>query len=120
MQKDKNEEKRNELTRAILELEYQEEDFFDLKNRFEASLEEFYAHFSHLLHQEEECLYRSSDGDSSVLARDAEYHETVFLRMRQYVDESIEQLSEAQRQVRHRTDEERERLIKERNALPWD
>lgn len=120
MVKDKNAEKRDELTRAIQKLEYQEEEFSSLKKRFEQSLEDFFYQFRQLSKREEQLIHASHENHGRQQAIDIENHNRLNLLMRQYVDGNMSQLSDVQKQLRRSMDDQREQLLKERNELPWD
>ncbi|MGT2964707.1 hypothetical protein [Streptococcus acidominimus] len=120
MRKDKHEEKRQELNRALLALEEQEDQFISLKKRFEGSLEEFYNRFEQLSRREEQLLHQSRTPYHTPLTRDLEYHQQTNLQMRRYVDRGMAMLADVQQSFKRSNYDQREHIIKERSQLPWD
>ena len=67
MAKDKNEDKRLELTQKIIKVEQKEDDFVDLKNRHEDRVAELGAEFNQLSNEIENLLYESPQLDNRTV-----------------------------------------------------
>ncbi|MBP2622982.1 cingulin [Streptococcus oricebi] len=117
--KDKNEEKRQKLSRKILDLERKEDDFAGLKRRRERSLENFYRDFDHLAKQER-ALLEAGELAHVHKGRDMEEQHYLAQKVRAYVERSLAELAELKERLGHSLEEGREKLIKERNDLPWE
>ena len=93
MKADKSEKERQELHEKILQVEQKEDEFMLLKRQYENSLGNFATDFQYLTTQMETLLYEHVQMD---------------------------ELGKLSHQTRNAMEEEREKLIKERNSLPWE
>ena len=91
MIKDKNQEKREQLHKQIIQLENQEEDLLVLKRRYEEKVMDFRTDIW-----------------------------TMNAQIDSYVEQELDNVSKQTRKVQQKLDENREKLTKERNSLPWE
>lgn len=119
MKIDKSEEERQELHKKILQVEQKEDEFMILKRQYENSLENFATDFQYLTTQMENLLY---EHPQNVTALSQDLADTQFLnqQVKNYVDVQMDALGKLSHQTRNTLEEEREKLIKERNSLPWE
>lgn len=120
MKADKSEKERQELYDKILKVEQKEDEFLDLKKKFENSIEAFAADFQGLNDRLNISLESQTNGEVSTLSRIFEENQYLSQKMRLYVNTQLEDLSQLSRRIRKNLEEEREELIAERNSLPWE
>ena len=105
MIKDKNQEKRGQLHEQIIHLENQEEDLLVLKRRYEEKVMDFRTDIWTMNAQIENLIDPVSE-TSSTNRKIWEENQA----LQQAIDSYVEQ----------KLDENREKLTKERNSLPWE
>lgn len=120
MVRDINSDRRFELERDIRELESKEDEFVQMKNQFERSLEHFYQNFQRLSYQNEEILQKDVSLGNQKVSNDLQEHQGLTQHMSRYVASQLEALNQATRQIRQSMNDERENLLRERNHLPWE
>lgn len=103
MSADRSANERFELTAQIAHVERREDEFSELRGAYQRSLDRFREQFHRVTRQ------REGDAQQELL-----FH------VDRYVGESSDELTRVSSQVRLALDDERERLIRERNALPWE
>lgn len=118
MKRDKSEKERFELNRKIQRLESQEDDFKALSRAYEHSLMQFQSDFQRLTHQMDYLLQESRQDRQST--NDMEANRSLHQQVNRYVEMQKEQVTALGRQVRASLEKDRERLITERNHLPWE
>lgn len=106
MSADRSANERFELTAEIARVEQREDEFAELRGAYQRSLEQFQQQFHSVTRRRESSL-------SDV------QHELLF-HVDRYVEESLYELARVSTQVRVSLDDQRERLARERNALPWE
>lgn len=120
MSADKSASERRELDVRIRGVETQEDEFSDLRNGYQQSLERFHQQFQSVSRRREAALHRSMQAGSSVAQRELERQQELFFQVDRYVRDSIEEFEQVSSRVRQSLDDERERLIRERGELPWE
>lgn len=120
MPKDKSAEERYQLSRKINDLDMREEDFAYIRRHYEKSLEDFYARFASLSHRQEALLSENTLGQHQQVRLAWEANQQLTHRLNQYVTNCYEELDSVGRCFRRKIDDKRDRLIEERNRLPWD
>ena len=120
MVRDINSDRRSELERDIREIERKEDEFVQMKNQFDRSLEQFYQNFQRLSYQNEALLQKDVSLGNQKTANDLQEHQVLTQHMSRYVASQLEALNHAARQVRQSMNDEREDLLGERNHLPWE
>lgn len=108
MSADRSANVRFELTAEIAQVERREDEFSELRSAYERSLERFREQFHSVTRRRE-----------SPLSDRQEQQELLF-HVDRYVGDSSEELAQVNSQVRAALDDERERLLRDRNALPWE
>ena len=111
MSADRSANERFELTTQIAHVERREDEFSELRGAYQRSLDRFREQFHQVTRRRESSV-------SDPRERDAQ--QEVLFHVDRYVEESSEELTRVSSQVRLALDDERERLIRERNALPWE
>ena len=119
MKTDKSEKERQELHEKILQVEQKEDEFMLLKRQYENSLGNFATDFQYLTTQMETLLYEHPQ-NATTLSRDLADTQSLNQQVKNYVDVQMDELEKVSRQTRNAMEEEREKLIKERNSLPWE
>ena len=119
MKADKSEKERQELYVKILKVDQKEDEFMTLKRQYEISLANFATDFQYLTTQMENLLYEYPQNTAS-LSRDLAETQHLNQQVKNYVDIQMDELEKLGRQTRKTLEEEREKLTKERNSLPWE
>ena len=114
MKTDKSEKERQELHEKILQVEQKEDEFMLLKRQYENSLGNFATDFQYLTTQIEH------PQNAAALSRDLADTQSLNQQVKNYVDVQMDELGKLSHQTRNAMEEEREKLIKERNSLPWE
>lgn len=117
---DKNKNRRQELDNEIKKVEMKEDEFIQLKNRFERSLEEFQMNFRQLSYRNSELLENGVDVGSQQATNELEESQMLTRKVDEYVNSQLEEVSDASLTIRKSLDDKREQFIKERNNLPWE
>lgn len=111
MSADRSANERVELTAQIAQVERREDEFSEVRGAYQRSLEQFQEQFHAVARRRESSL---SDPGERAAQQELLFH------VDRYVEESSEELTRVSSQVRLALDDERERLMRERNALPWE
>lgn len=119
MIKDKNQGKREQLYKQIIQLENQEEDLLVIKKRYEEKVMDFRADIWTINAQIENLIDPVSE-TSSTNRKIWEENQALQQTIDSYVEQELDNISKQTRKVRQKLDENRERLTKERNSLPWE
>ena len=119
MKTDKSEKERQEHHEKILQVEQKEDEFMLLKRQYENSLGNFATDFQYLTTQMENLLYEHPQ-NATALSRDLADAQSLNQQVKNYVDVQMDELGKLSHQTRNAMEEEREKLIKERNSLPWE
>ncbi|KXT70059.1 hypothetical protein SGODD07_01672 [Streptococcus gordonii] len=119
MKTDKSEKERQELHKKIIQVEQKEDEFMALKRQYETSLGNFAMDFQYLTAKMENLLYEHPQSPAA-LSRELAEAQSLNQQARNYVEEQIDNLEKVSRRTRKNLEEEREKLIKERNSLPWE
>lgn len=117
--RDINEEKRDQLFREIIQVEYQEEDLLSAKKRYERNLEDFHADIQWLNHQINQRL-EESPGSRLTIEQFEEENWSIQRSIGWYIEEELDDLDKQSRKARRLLEDKRDRLITERNRLPWE
>ena len=116
---DKSERERNALTRKIIELEEKEDDFKLLQKRHEDRVVYLAEQFEQLSFDVDSIL-SSSDMSSSYRIKGLESNQELRHQMAEYVQNHFDDIEKLRLTIRRKTEEKREKLITERNQLPWE
>lgn len=116
---DKSEKERNALTRKIIELEEKEDDFKLLQKRHEDRVVHLAEQFEQLSFDVDSIL-SSSDMSSSYRIKSLESNQELRHQMAEYVQNHFDDIEKMSKSFRRNTDEQRDKLISERNQLPWE
>lgn len=116
---DKSEKERNALTRKIIELEEKEDDFKLLQKRHEDRVVHLAEQFEQLSFDVDSIL-SSSDMSSSYRIKGLESNQELRHQMAEYVQNHFDDIEKMSKSFRRNTDEQRDKLISERNQLPWE
>ena len=119
MKVDKSEKERQALYEKILKVDEKEDKFMALKHQYEDSLVNFAADFQYLTTRMENLLYEYPQ-NTAFLSRDLAETQHLNQQVKNYVDVQMDELEKLGRQTRKTLEEEREKLTKERNSLPWE
>ena len=119
MIRDKSAKERGELTRQIYRLEMREDGFLSLKKKYEKKLLDFQIDFQQLSNEIEALLLERTLGNPDNY-RDMEGARDLNQQVAQYVVQHLLELDEKSSVIRNRLEKEREKLIEERNDLPWE
>ena len=117
--KDKSEKERSALTRKIIELEEKEDDFRSLQKRHEERVVRLAERFEQLSFDVDSIL-SSSDMSSSYRIKGLESNQELRYQMSEYVQIHFDDIEKLSKSFRRNTDEQRDKLISERNQLPWE
>lgn len=120
MNLDKNENLRQELDNEVKKVEMREDDFIQLRNRFERSLEDFKMNFRNLSYQNSDLLENAANAGSKRAINELEESQMLTFKVDKYVNSQLEELSNTSKTIRKSLNDKREKLIKERNNLPWE
>jgi len=116
---DKSEKERNALTRKIIELEEKEDNFKLLQKRHEDRVVHLAEQFEQLSFDVDSIL-SSSDMSSSYRIKGIESNQELRHQMAEYVQNHFDDIEKMSKSFRRNTDEQRDKLISERNQLPWE
>ena len=119
MKVDKSEKERQALYEKILKVDQKEDEFMTMKRQYEISLVNFATDFQYLTTQMENLLYEHPQ-NTAALSRDLAETQHLNQQVKNYVDVQMDELEKLDRQARKTLEEEREKLTKERNSLPWE
>ena len=119
MIKDKNQEKREQLHKQIIQLENQEEDLLVLKRRYEEKVMDFRTDIWTMNARIENLIDPVSE-TSSTNRKIWEENQALQQTIDSYVEQELDNVSKQTREVQQKLDENREKLTKERNSLPWE
>lgn len=115
MMEDVNKNKRDKLFQEIVNIEKQEDNILDLTRDYQKSLDEFLEELSLITREAEEKLSISSQNILFFQEKNE-----MDLIARNYVVRQMDGVSEEFRNVLKNLDIQREKLIRERNSLPWE
>lgn len=115
MMEDVNKNKRDKLFQEIVNIEKQEDNILDLTRDYQKSLDEFLEEISLITREAEEKLSISSQNILFFQEKNE-----MDLIARNYVVRQMDGVSEEFRNVLKNLDIQREKLIRERNSLPWE
>lgn len=120
MSKDKSAEERAAVNRKIARVEQDEDEFVQHWRNYETSLEQFRERF-HAVGRERDGLLgqRLQSGDGGA-QRELQVRQEFGVLINRYVDGAVDALEETSPRVREIFAGERERLIAERDGLPWE
>ena len=90
-----------------------------MKRQYEISLANFATDFQYLTTRMEHLLYEHPQS-SAALSRDLSETQYLNRQVKNYVDVQMDELGQLSRQTRKTMEEERDKLTKERNSLPWE
>ena len=90
-----------------------------MKRQYEISLVNFATDFQYLTTRMENLLYEYPQ-NTAFLSRDLAETQQLNQQVKNYVDIQMDELEKLGRQTRKTLEEEREKLTKERNSLPWE
>ena len=124
MIKDKNQEKREQLYKQIIQLENQEEDLLVIKKRYEEKVMDFREDIW-TINAQIENLIDSVSETSHTNRKIWEENQALQQAIDSYVEQELDNVSKQTRKVQQKLDENRGRLTKERNSLqrnslPWE
>ena len=119
MKADKSEKERQALYEKILKVDQKEDEFMTMKSQYEISLANFATDFQYLTTRMEHLLYEHPQS-SAALSRDLSETQYLNRQVKNYVDVQMDELGKLSRQTRKTMEEERDKLTKERNSLPWE
>ena len=119
MKADKSGKERQALYEKILKVDQKEDKFMALKHQYEDSLVNFATDFQYLTTRMENLLYEYPQNTAS-LSRDLAETQHLNQQVKNYVGVQMDELEKLGRQTRKTLEEEREKLTKERNSLPWE
>ena len=119
MKADKSEKERQALYEKILKVDQKEDEFMTMKRQYEISLANFATDFQYLTTRMENLLYEYPQNTAS-LSRDLAETQHLNQQVKNYVDVQMDELGKLSRQTRKTMEEERDKLTKERNSLPWE
>ncbi|WP_434318492.1 hypothetical protein [Leifsonia sp. P73] len=111
---------RCELTARIAEVERREDEVAGVRNEYQRSLERFHEEFRSVGRRRESSLHESMQSGSSGAQRELEAQQLLLFQVDRYVADSVAELEWTSSQARRSLDDERERLIRQRNDLPWE
>ncbi|MDR1017397.1 MAG: hypothetical protein LBM02_01670 [Lachnospiraceae bacterium] len=120
MGKDKSANERYELGLKIRDNERKQEKLGDFKREYGRSIERFNSKMQDLKRQEDKVLYQSGTSGNKGVINQLDVNKSVSDRINRFVNSQREELEHTCRSVRRDMEEERERLAKERNRLPWE
>ena len=107
------------MTRKIIELEEKEDDFKLLQKRHEDRVVHLAEQFEQLSFDVDSIL-SSSDMSSSYRIKGIESNQELRHQMAEYVQNHFDDIEKMSKSFRRNTDEQRDKLISERNQLPWE
>lgn len=116
---DKSEKERSTLTRKIIELEEKEDDFKLLQKRHENRVLYLAEQFEQLS-SGVDSLLKESDMSTQFRIQELENNQELRRQMSEYVQTHFDDIEKWSQSIRRNTDEQRDKLISERNRLPWE
>ena len=116
---DKSEKERSTLTRKIIELEEKEDDFKLLQKRHENRVLYLAEQFEQLS-SGVDSLLTESDMSTQFRIQELENNQELRRQMSEYVKTHFDDIEKWSQSIRRNTDEQRDKLISERNRLPWE
>ena len=116
---DKSEKERSTLTRKIIELEEKEDDFKLLQKRHENRVLYLAEQFEQLS-SGVDSLLTESDMSTQFRIQELENNQELRRQMSEYVQIHFDDIEKWSQSIRRNTDEQRDKLISERNRLPWE
>lgn len=116
---DKSEKERSTLTRKIIELEEKEDDFKLLQKRHENRVLYLAEQFEQLS-SGVDSLLTESDMSTQFRIQELENDQELRRQMSEYVQIHFDDIEKLSQSFRRNTDEQRDKLISERNQLPWE
>ena len=116
---DKSEKERSTLTRKIIELEEKEDDFKLLQKRHENRVLYLAEQFVQLS-SGVDSLLTESDMSTQFRIQELENNQELRRQMSEYVQIHFDDIEKLSQSFRRNTDEQRDKLISERNQLPWE
>lgn len=116
---DKSEKERFTLTRKIIELEEKEDDFKLLQKRHENRVLYLAEQFEQLS-SGVDSLLTESDMSTQFRIQELENNQELRHQMAEYVQIHFDDIEKLSKSFRRNTDEQRDKLISERNQLPWE
>lgn len=119
IKKDKSEKERSTLTRKIIELEEKEDDFKLLQKRHENRVLYLAEQFEQLS-SGVDSLLTESDMSTQFRIQELENNQELRRQMSEYVQTHFDDIEKWSQSIRRNTDEQRAKLISERNRLPWE
>ena len=119
MKAEKSEKERQALYEKILKVDQKEDEFMTMKRQYEISLANFATDFQYLTTRMEHLLYEHPQS-SAALSRNLAETQYLNRQVKNYVDVQMDELGKLSHQARKTMEEEREKLTKERNSLPWE
>lgn len=119
IKKDKSEKERSTLTRKIIELEEKEDDFKLLQKRHENRVLYLAEQFEQLS-SGVDSLLTESDMSTQFRIQELENNQELHHQMAEYVQIHFDDIEKLSKSFRRNTDEQRDKLISERNQLPWE
>lgn len=116
---DKSEKERSTLTRKIIELEEKEDDFKLLQKRHENRVLYLAEQFEQLS-SGVDSLLTELDMSTQFRIQELENNQELRRQMSEYVQIHFDDIEKLSQSFRRNTDEQRDKLISERNQLPWE
>ena len=116
---DKSEKERSTLTRKIIELEEKEDDLKLLQKRHENRVLYLAEQFEQLS-SGVDSLLKESDMSTQFRIQELENNQELRRQMSKYVQIHFDDIEKWSQLIRRNTDEQRDKLISERNRLPWE
>lgn len=116
---DKSEKERFTLTRKIIELEEKEDDFKLLQKRHENRVLYLAEQFEQLS-SGVDSLLTESNMSTQFRIQELENNQELRRQMSEYVQIHFDDIEILSQSFRRNTDEQRDKLISERNQLPWE
>lgn len=120
MSMDKSAQERGDLNRRIERVEQDEDEFAQRSRSYENSLEQFREQFHAVGRERDSRLGERLHSADSAAQRELEERQEFRYQLNRYVDGALEVIEEMSPQIRQSFADERERLIAERNGLPWE
>ena len=116
---DKSEKERSTLTRKTIELEEKEDDLKLLQKRHENRVLYLAEQFEQLS-SGVDSLLKESDMSTQFRIQELENNQELRRQMSEYVQIHFDDIEKWSQSIRRNTDEQRDKLISERNRLPWE
>lgn len=120
MSVDKSATQRAELDRRIERVEQQEEEFSQVRDHYERSLEQFREQFHAVGRDREWALQERVGAGDTGAQQELEARQELLSKLDRYVHETAEEVEDLRRQIRQSFDDDLEKLATERNELPWE